>query len=63
MGALILQTKSRLQSSSGGSVRIFRIMRTSLDSNEVRNITVDSLVHAIKDVLIRMKVKLSECHG
>ena len=30
---------------------------------EVGSITADSLVHAIKDVLIRMNVKLSECRG
>ncbi len=30
---------------------------------EVENITADSLVHTIKDVLLWMKVKLSECHG
>ena len=30
---------------------------------EVGNITADSLFHTIKDVLLRMKVKLSECHG
>ena len=24
---------------------------------------MDSLVHTIKDVFLRMKVKLSECHG
>ena len=57
MGALTLQTKSSLQSLSGGSVRIFRIMKTTF---KVGNITADSLVHTIKDVLLRMKVKLSE---
>ena len=30
---------------------------------EVENITADSLVHTIKDVLLRMKLKLSECRG
>ena len=30
---------------------------------EVGSITAESLVHAIQDVLLRMKVKLSECRG
>ena len=30
---------------------------------EVENITADSLVHTIKDVLLRMKLKLFECRG
>ena len=35
-------------------------MKTTLESIKVGNITADSLVHTIKDVLLRMKVKLSE---
>ena len=37
-------------------------MKTTLESIKVGNITADSLVHTIKDVLLRMKVKLSERH-
>ena len=43
-------------------MRIFRITKTTLESIKVGNITADSLVHTIKDVLLRMKVKLSERH-
>ena len=37
-------------------------MKTTLESIKVGNITADSLVHTIKDVLLWMKVKLSERH-
>ena len=43
-------------------MRIFKITRASL-VYQVEDINADCLVRTIKDALLRMNVKLSECRG